>query len=80
MKEKTLKNDCNILLKILADLQKYVYSKKGLKQRSQSPPPPPQPLPPAKSKVFSRRKSHLTTAVICNLKGYFRQPGNRKTY
>ena len=54
-----------------------MYSKKGLKERSQ--PPPPQPLRPAKSKVFSRRKSPLTTAVICNLKGYFRQPGNRKT-
>ena len=39
MKEKTQKNDCNIPLKIFANLQKYVYSKKGLKQRSQSPPP-----------------------------------------
>ena len=78
MKEKTLKrNDCNILLKTFVNLEKYVYSKKGLKQGSQ---PPPKPLPPAKSKVFSRPKSHLTTAVICNLKGYFRQPGNRKTY
>ena len=79
MKEKTQKNDRNILLKIFANLQKYVYSKKGWKQRSQSLPLP-QPLPPAKSKAFSHRKSHLTTAVICNLKGYFRQPGNRKTY
>ena len=36
-----------------------VYSKKSLKQR-----PHPPPLPPAKSKVFSRRKSHLAMAVI----------------
>ena len=76
MKEKNIKNGCNILLKTFANLEKYVYAKKGLKQRSQ---PPPQPLPPAKSKVFSRRKSHLTTAVICNLKGYYLPPGNRKT-
>ena len=79
MKEKNIKNGCNILLKTFANLEKYVYSKKGLKQGSQPPPKPPPPPPPAKSKVFSRRKSHLTTAVICNLKGYFRQPGNRKT-
>ena len=39
------------------NLEKYVYSKKCLKQRRQ-------PLPLAKSKVFSRRKSHLATAVI----------------
>ena len=72
MKEKNIKNGCNILIMTFTTLEKYVYSKKGLKQRRQ--PPPPQPLPPAKSKVFSRRKSHLTTAVICNLEGYFRQP------
>ena len=28
------------------------------------PPPPPNPIPPAKSKVLSRRKSQLATAVI----------------
>ena len=44
------------------NLKKYVYSKKCLKQRRQPPPPP--PLSPAKSKVYSRRKSHLATAVI----------------
>ena len=57
MKEKTLKNDCNILLKILADLQKYVYSKKGLKQRSQSPPtPPPSPSLPQSRRYFRAEK------------------------
>ena len=44
---------------IFTNLEKYVYSKKCLKQRRQ-----PVPLPPAKSKVFSHRKSHLATAVI----------------
>ena len=42
------------------NLEKYVCSKKCLKQRRQ-----PAPLPPTKSKAFSRRKSHLATAVIC---------------
>ena len=55
MKEKH-KNDCNILLMTFINLEKYVYSKKCLKQRRQPPPPPPPPL----------RKSHLATAVICN--------------
>ena len=58
MKEKT-KNGCNILMMIFTNLGKYVYSKKCLKQRRQPP-----PLPSAKSKVSSRRKSHLATAVI----------------
>ena len=49
MKEKNIKNGCNILIMTFTNLEKYVYSKKGLKQRRQ---PPPQPLPPAKSKVF----------------------------
>ena len=53
MKEKH-KNGCNILIMTFTNLEKYVYSKKCLKQRL-----------PAKSKVFSRRKSHLATAVIC---------------
>ena len=44
---------------IFTNLEKYVYSKKCLKQRPQPP-----PLPPAKSKVFSRRKSHLAMAVM----------------
>ena len=44
---------------IFTNLEKYAYSKKCLKQRR-----PPPPLPSAKSKVFSRRKSHLATAVI----------------
>ena len=60
MKEKH-KNDFNILLMTFINLEKYVYSKKCLKQRRQPP-----PLPSPKSKVFSRRKSHLATAVICN--------------
>ena len=60
MKEKH-KNGCNILIITFTNLEKYVYSKKSLKQRRQPP-----PLSPAKSKVFSRRKSHLATAVICN--------------
>ena len=52
-------------------LEKYVHSKKCLKQRRQlnpTPHPPPPPSPPplrlVKSKVFSRRKGHLATAVI----------------
>ena len=39
------------------NLEKYVYSKRCLKQRRQ----PPLPIPSAKSKVFSYRKSHLFT-------------------
>ena len=77
MKEKTKKNDCNILLKTFANLEKICVFQIGLKTTKSTSSPAP---PPAKSKVFSRRKSHLTTAVICNLKSYFRQPGNRKTY
>ena len=68
-----------MLLPLLISKLKYAYFKKGLKQRRRPSLPPPQPLPPAESKVFSRRKSHLTTAVICNLIGYFRQPRKRKT-
>ena len=79
------------------NLEKYLYSKKYLKQRRQPPPPPP-PLPPAikVEGIFALRESlgygcylQLNFAypadrvrklsVICNLKGYFRQPGNRKT-
>ena len=56
MKEKKHKNGCNILLMAFTNLEKYVYSKKYLKQRRLSPPPPPL-LPPSKSKVFSRRRS-----------------------
>ena len=44
---------------IFTNLEKYVYSKKCLKQRRQPP-----PLLPEKSKVFSRRKRHLAMAVI----------------
>ena len=43
---------------IFTNLEKNVYSKKCLKQRRQPP-----PLPPAKSKVFSRRKSHLPLSL-----------------
>ena len=39
MKEKH-KNDCNILLMTFINLEKYVYSKKCLKQRRHPPPPP----------------------------------------
>ena len=49
MKEKH-KNGCNILIMTFTSLEKYVYSKKCLKQGRQPP-----TLPPAKSKVFSRR-------------------------
>ena len=56
--EEKHKNGCNILIMIFTNLEKYVYSKKCLKQRRQPP-----PLPPAKSKVFSRQKSRLATAV-----------------
>ena len=42
------------------NLEKYVYSKKLLKTTTSTL----LPLSPAKSKVFSRRKSHLATAVI----------------
>ena len=40
MKEKR-KNGCNILIMTFTNLEKYVYSKKCLKQRPTSPPPPP---------------------------------------
>ena len=43
MKEKR-KNGCNILIMTFTTLEKYVYSKKCLKQRRQHPPPPPSPL------------------------------------
>ena len=39
MKEKH-KNGCNILIMTFTNLEKYVYSKKGLKQRRQPPIPP----------------------------------------
>ena len=60
MKEKH-KNGCNILIMTFTNLEKYVYSKKCLKQRHQ--PPHPSLSDPAKSKVFSRRKSHLLFAI-----------------
>ena len=41
MKEKNIKNGCNILIMTFTTLEKYVYSKKGLKQRRQPPPPSP---------------------------------------
>ena len=54
------KNGCNILIMTFTTLEKYVYySTKSLKQRCQPP-----PLPPAKSKVFSHRKSHLATSDL----------------
>ena len=59
MKEKKHKYGCHILIMIFTNLEKYVYSKKCLKQRRQPP-----PLLPEKSKVFSRRKRHLAMAVI----------------
>ena len=37
---KNIKKGCNILLKTFTNLEKYVYSKKGLKQRCQPPPSP----------------------------------------
>ena len=52
MKEKT-KNGCNILIMIFTNLEKYVYSKKCLKQRRQ-------PATPRSSKVegiFAPKKS-----------------------
>ena len=39
----------NILIMTFTNLEKYLYSKKSLKQRRQPP------TPPAKSKAFSRR-------------------------
>ena len=58
------------------NVEKYVYSKKCLKQRRQ--PPYPSLMPPSikvegqePAKVFSRRKSHLATAVIKGLNGLF---------
>ena len=55
MKEKNIKNGCNILLKTFANLEKYVYSKKGLKQGSQ---PPPKPPPSSKVEgIFAPKKS-----------------------
>ena len=54
MKEKNIKNGCNILLKTFANLEKYAYSKKGLKQRSQ---PPPQAPPSSKVEgIFAPKK------------------------
>ena len=60
MKEKH-KNGCYIQIITFTNLEKYVYSKKCLKQRRQ--PPHPSLRDPAKSKVFSRRKSHLLFAI-----------------
>ena len=57
--ERKNKNSCDILIMTFTNLKKYAYSKKCWKQRRQ----PPQP--PAKSKVFSCRKSHLAIAVVC---------------
>ena len=60
MKEKH-RNGCNILIMILTHLEKYVYSKRAQKNDVN-----PRRLSWALSKVFSRRKSQLATAVICN--------------
>ena len=43
---------------IFTNLEKYVYYKKCLNNDVNPP-----PLPPAKSKVFSRRKSHLPLSL-----------------
>ena len=58
------------------NVEKYLYSKMCLKQRRQ--PPYPSLMPPSikvegqePAKVFSRRKSHLATAVIKGLNGLF---------
>ena len=70
MKEKNNIKWLNILIMTFTSLEKYVHSKKSLKQRRQFNPTPHTPLPQppplrlAKSKVFSRRKGHLATAVI----------------
>ena len=55
MKEKKHKYGCHILIMIFTNLEKYVYSKKCLKQRRQ-PPYPPSCLPLSKSKVRSLRR------------------------
>ena len=70
MKEKNNIKWLNILIMTFTSLEKYLHSKKCLKQRRQLNPTPHTPLPHppplrlAKSKVFSRRKGHLATAVI----------------
>ena len=56
MKQKNIKNGCNILLKTFANLEKYVYSKKGLKQRSQ-PPTTPSPSLQESRRYFRAEKS-----------------------
>ena len=58
MKEKN-KNGCNIPMMTSTNLEKYVYSKKCLKQRRQ----PPHPSLQQSRDIFSP-KSHLATVVI----------------
>ena len=55
------------------NLEKYVYSKKCLKQRRQPPTTPPSSKVEGqeRAKVFSRQKRHLATAVIKGLNGLF---------
>ena len=54
------------------NLEKYVYSKKCLKQRRQPPYPPSSKVEGQEpAKVFSHQKSHLATAVIKGLNGLF---------
>ena len=60
MKEKH-KNGCYIQIITFTNLEKYVYSKKCLKQRRQPPHPSLRDL--AKSKVLSRRKNHLLFGI-----------------
>ena len=54
MKEKH-KNGCNILIMTFTNLEKYVYSKKCLKQRRQ----PPTPLSSKVEGIFAPQKSVL---------------------
>ena len=60
MKEKH-KNGCNILIITFTNLGKIIVFQNVLKTTTSIPTPS---LPPEKSKVFSRRKIHLATAVI----------------
>ena len=57
MKEKH-KNGCNILIMTFTNLEKYVYSKKCLKQRRQPPNPRPPTTPSSKVEgIFAPKKS-----------------------
>ena len=69
MKEKH-KNGCNILIMTFTNLEKYVNSKKCLKQQSQPPPPPLSRTLAEPETGFCSMKQLGPTAIAANMWHY----------